>query len=199
MLPSLLCHELGHSVWSLLNTDEYGSIRKTSTGGIYTCESYTEWTEDQRAHSAITALCAGFFREVYEIMREKQSPAEVFNSFVERKDIPKDVRFGLCSRHASKEDIEAVARFDLEELQESANMGYLLGMILCENEDFLLKASASVAGDNHLLLSRQDAQNLMQGIVPPIRVGNADIWQQTGQVLPTSQAKQLSDLIAGAM
>lgn len=199
MQPSLLCHEVGHAAWSLLNTDEFGSIRKTTTGGIYTCESYDEWTEDNRARSAITALCSGFFREVYEIMREKQSPAEVFNSFVERKDIPKDVRFGLLSKHASKEDIEALARYDLEELQESANMGYLLGMILCENEDFLLKASESVAGDNHLLLSRQDAQNLLQGIVPHIRIGNAEIWQATGQVLPTHQAQMLSDLIEGAI
>ncbi|MBU3637361.1 hypothetical protein [Polynucleobacter sp. es-MAR-4] len=123
----------------------------------------------------------------------------MFNSFVERKDIPKDVRYGLCSRHASAEDLNALKRYDLEELQESANMGYLIGMILCENEEFLLKASASIAGDNHLLLNRQDAQNLLQGIVPPIRVGNAEIWQSTGQVLPTSQARQLSDLIEKAI
>lgn len=198
MIPSLLCHELGHGVHALLSQDTLGSIRETDTGSIYSGNTHEEWTKDFTAHNCIVGLAAGFFIEVHTILNGKQSPEQLLETFISNKSIPMDIRCGLSSRHASASDLEAIKGYDLDEFANTAPLGWTIGMILLRNPEYLNEVSESISETNHLLLDRTDAEALLRGEMPPVRIGNTSVYLASGQVMHPAQAVLLNELIKGA-
>lgn len=198
MKTSLFAHELGHAVHALLSQDTLGSIRETETGSIYSGNTHEEWTKDFSAHNCIAALAAGFFIEVHTILNGKQNPAQLLETFMSNKSIPLPVRYGLSSTHASASDLVAIKDYDLSEFDGTAPLGWTIGMILLSNPEYLKEVSESISETNHLLLDRADAEALLRGEMPKIRIGNASVYLASGQVMHPAQAVLLNELIKGA-
>ena len=198
MKTSLFVHEMSHAVHALLSQDTLGSIRKTESGAIYSGNNHSEYTADFTAHNAIAGLAGGFFIEVHTILNGKQSPEQLLETFISNKSIPMDIRCGLSSQHASASDLEAIKGYDLDEFTSTAPLGWTVGMILLRNPEYLKEASEAISETNHLLLDRADAEGIMRGEMPKIRIGNASIYLASGQVMHPAQAVLLNELIKGA-
>ena len=200
MKTSLFVHEMSHAVHALLSQDTLGTIRSSEDGGaVYAGDTYAQWTKDFTAHNAIAGLAGGFFIEVHTILNGKQSPEQLLETFITNKSIPTKVRYGLSSVHASASDLEAIADYDLDEFANTAPLGWTIGMILLRNPEYLNEVSESISETNHLLLDRADAEGIMRGEMPKVRIGNASIYLASGQVMHPAQAVLLTELIKGAI
>jgi hypothetical protein len=195
MEKSLLAHEIGHAVSSLLALSSFGYIAQKESGAIFAPNfPFEQSTPEDRARIVVTGLTAGFFLEIMAHL-PGQSPKSIFTALTGPQVIPDSIRYGLSSRHASESDLAVLANRKLEDFREDADLGYLIGLVLHTHPAFMADVCRVISEDNHLLLCSYDAMNLVQGDMPTLRIGNGEVWNASGKIMSPSDAQKLSQLM----
>jgi hypothetical protein len=197
MKKALVAHELGHACHYLINDIyEFVAIRKTETGAIAQLEVETA-TDLQKAENAVAATSAGW---IYEIGSRLTNipPANFFNLLAGDKN-DYEGKYGLLSTHASPSDLEAIRKFQPEELTQGAVLGYTVAIVLLQNAKYVELAAQMLSEGKAILLRKKDAEELLGNLTPPLVTGDPDWFLSTGQVVSAEHASQMNNLMELAL
>ena len=197
MKKALVAHELGHACHYLINDIyEFVAIRKTETGAIAQLEVEIA-TDLQKAENAVAATSAGW---IYEIGSRLTNipPANFFNLLSSEKN-GYESTYGLCSPHASPEDLDAIGKFRFEELTQGAVLGYTVAIVLLQNAKYVELAAQTLSEGKAILLRKKDAEELLGNLTPPLVIGDPDWFLSTGQVVSAEHASQMNNLMELAL